>query len=200
MSLPIGITTDAVRLPYGSAGNRSSPLICNFRLNVDPLGREVIRLTNARMTIIPLADRPEVVPLLARWFHDEWFCFDGRSLPSIEVQLAENLGRDCIPITFLAQHRSEVVGTVSLDLSDLPQFDHLLPWLASLYIVPTARDAGIGTALVLHAQQFATFHGISRLYLWTAGPTRLYEKCGWTVFQRADYNSHPITLMHLGSA
>jgi GNAT superfamily N-acetyltransferase len=146
--------------------------------------------------ITPLADNPEAVSLLARWFHGEWHIFDGRSVPTIEAQLAENLCRDSIPITFLAKCRSEVVGTVSLDLSDLAPFDHLSPWLASLYVLPAARGTGIGTALMYHAQQFATSHGIARLYLWTPGATRLYEKCGWEVSQRTEYNSHPITLMH----
>jgi GNAT superfamily N-acetyltransferase len=121
------------------------------------------------MTIRPLADSPDAVPLLARWFHREWHDFDGRSLADIEEQLAENLTRDSIPITFLAQSGSELVGTVSLDLSDLPAFDHFSPWLASLYVLPSARGVGIGTALVRHAQKFATSRGVKRIHLWTPG-------------------------------
>jgi GNAT superfamily N-acetyltransferase len=147
------------------------------------------------MAILALADIPDAIPLLARWFHAEWHRFDGRSRQTIEAQLAENVSRDSIPITFLAQSHSEVVGTVSLDVSDLPAFDHLSPWLASLFVLPAARGAGIGTALVSHAQQFAASHEINPLYLWTPGSSRLYEKCGWTAFQRTEYNSHPITLM-----
>lgn len=147
------------------------------------------------MTIRPLADFPERVPILARWFHAEWHDFDGRALPAIESQLCENLNRDRIPITFLALSGSELVGTVSLDLVDLPSFDHLSPWLASLYVLPEARRRGIGTALVQHAQRFALANAISPLYLWTSESTRLYEKCGWTILQRSTYNSHPVTLM-----
>ena len=147
------------------------------------------------MTIRFLADFPDAVPLLARWFYREWHDFDGRSLADVEAQLAENLTRDSIPTTFLAQSGSEVVGTASLDLTDLPAFGHLSPWLASLYVVPAARSAGIGTALVRHAQQFAASRGIKRIYLWTPGPTRLYENCGWTAFERTTYNSRPINLM-----
>src|SRR5262245_45031224 len=134
------------------------------------------------MMIQPLADNPEAVPLLVRWFHAEWHCFDGRSQATIEAQLAENLHRDGIPITFLALAAGgEVVGAGSVDLSDLPPFDRLSPWLATLYVLPPAHRAGIGTALVRHAQQFAAAHSISPRYLWTPGSTCLYEKCGWTV-------------------
>ena len=146
-------------------------------------------------TIRPLADNPEAVPLLARWFYAEWHSFDGRSRSTIEAQLTENFHRDCIPITFLAMSGCEVVGTVSLDLSDLPPFDHLSPWLASLYVIPEARGAGIGTALICHAQQYAASRQINQLYLWTPGATSLYEKCGWTVLNRAHYHTRPITLM-----
>jgi GNAT superfamily N-acetyltransferase len=152
------------------------------------------------MTIRPLADNPEAVTLLAKWFHTEWHCFDCRSHQAVEAQLAENLGRDSIPITFLAQCRSDVVGTVSLDLSDLPSFDHLSPWLASLYVTPAARNSGVGTALIRHAQQFAASRGINRLYLWTPGSTGLYERCGWTVYEHTRYNYRPITLMRFSTA
>ncbi len=151
------------------------------------------------MKICPLADAPKAIPLLARWFNDEWQVFDGRSTNSIEAQLAENLNRDSIPITFVALNDSMLLGTISLDLSDLPSHDHLSPWLASLYVRPAARDAGVGSALVHHLQQFAALHGFGPLYLWTPGATRLYERCGWTITERTTYNAQPITLMRFTS-
>src|SRR5262249_2366167 len=102
------------------------------------------------MDISPLANFPDAIPELARWFYEEWHSFDGRSTEMIVAQLTENLNRDCIPITFVARRNSELLGSVSLDLSDFPAFDHLSPWLASLYVKPKARKAGIGGALVRH--------------------------------------------------
>ena len=156
-------------------------------------------MVRIRISIQPLADEPGCIPILARWFHAEWHDLDGRPVPDIEAQLSENIARDGIPISFLAHSGSELVGTVSLEPSDLPQFDHLSPWLASLYVVPKARRAGIGTALVQHVQKFALDHAIRPLYLWTPGATHLYENCGWSILQRSTYNSHPITLMHLAA-
>ena len=149
--------------------------------------------------ISPLADVPDAIKLLARWLYDEWHVFDGRSTELIEAQLAENLNRDVIPISFVAQSDAQLLGTISIDVSDLPSFDYLSPWVASLYVLPTARGSGIGRALVHHAQQFATSRGYSLLYLWTPGSTRLYERCGWTIFERSTYNSKPITLMRFSS-
>ena len=165
----------------------SIPQVDARRRTATQLLREII--------IRPLADLPEAILLLADWFYAEWHDFDGRSLANIEAQLAENLGRDSIPITFLAQSGSEVIGTVSLDRSDLPSYDHISLWLGSLYVLPVARGAGVATALVRHVQQFATSRAKTPLYLWTPGPIGLYENCGWTVSQRTIYNSQPVTLM-----
>lgn len=147
------------------------------------------------MKICPLADVAEAIPLLARWFNNEWQAFDGRSTSVIEDQLAQNVNRDSVPITFVALDDSTILGTISLDHSDLPSHDHLSPWLASLYVRPTARGAGIGSALVRHLQKFAVSRGCGPLYLWTPGATRLYERCGWTIIHRTTYNSQPITIM-----
>jgi len=149
--------------------------------------------------ISPLAEVPEALEILAHWLYNEWHEFDGRSKELIEVQLAGNLNRDVVPITFVAQSDAQLLGTISVDVSDLPPFDYLSPWVASLYVVPTARGAGIGHALVRHAQQFATSLGFSPIYLWTAGSTRLYECCGWVAFERSTYNSKPITLMRFSN-
>src|ERR1043166_6926720 len=95
-----------------------------------------------------LADVPAALPILAEWFHAEWSRFDGRSVTEITAQLQCCLNRTSLPITFVALSDSQVIGTVTLDTSDLPHFDHLAPWLASLYVVPSRRGEGIGRALV----------------------------------------------------
>jgi GNAT superfamily N-acetyltransferase len=150
-----------------------------------------------KVTIRPLADRPDVIPVLAELFHAEWHAYDGRSKTSIESQLRQNLSRDAVPITFIAETRleMEMVGTVSLDVSDFPPLDRCWPWVASLYVIPKARGKGIGTLLMRHIQRFAMIRNFERLYLWTEKAVRLYEKCGWKVLRRANYNSHPVTVM-----
>ena len=147
------------------------------------------------MKISPLADLPDSIGTLAAWFHEEWHALDGRSIECIAAQLSENLNRDSIPITFVAHRNSTVLGSVSLDLSDLPPFDHLSPWLASLFVHPSFRRQGVGRALVSHLQHFASSRGIGPLYLWTPGSTKLYERCGWIKFAAATYGSQPIKLL-----
>jgi GNAT superfamily N-acetyltransferase len=147
--------------------------------------------------IQPLADRPEAIPILAQWFFLEWHSFDGRTVREIEDQLSQNLNRASIPITFVAVRNSELIGTVSLDLSDLPVCDHLSPWLASLYVVPECRRAGVGSALVEHLIDFAFSQRLPNLYVWTPGSTRLYEKLGWRLLQTSTYAGQAITVLRL---
>ena len=150
------------------------------------------------MLIEPLASCPEVIPTLAQWFCDEW-PYEERSRSEAEAQLRENLNRDRLPITWVSRDNGQVIGTVSLDLSDLPLADYaqLSPWLASLYVVPSARGRGVGRALVNHLLDFARCRSISAMYLWTPGSTTLYEKCGWKVLGTATYAGHPITVMQI---
>lgn len=161
--------------------------------------RERRRRLGFSVTICPLHNRPAAIPLLASWFHSEWSTFDCRPVPIIEAQLSENLSKESIPTTFLALVGSTVVGTVSLDTSDLPSHDQLTPWLASLFVLPEMRGRGIATALVNHAQSFAALQRVSWLYLWTPGSTRLYERCGWAEIERTTYGSRPITVMRFGT-
>ena len=149
------------------------------------------------MEIRFLAETPDAIPVLAEWFHAEWHHYDGRCIAEIEAQLRDCLNRDSLPITFLAISDADVVGTVTLDTSDLPLYDHLSPWLASLYVVPSRRRAGVGRALVEHVVSFARDRQLLPLYLWTPGSTHLYEKCGWKVLCCDVYAGRPITLMRL---
>src|SRR4051812_49146032 len=144
-----------------------------------------------------LADVPAAIPILAEWFHVEWNRFDGRSVAEITAQLQRCLNRASLPITFVAHSDSQVIGTVTLDTSDLPHYDHLAPWLASLYVLPSRRREGIGRALVEHVVSLAQHRRISPIYLWTPGSTRFYENCGWQFFCCDIYSGQPITLMRL---
>lgn len=149
------------------------------------------------MLISPLADIPEAIPTMAKWFYDEWHSFDGRSIDQITAQLSENLNRHSIPITFVAHQNHEILGTVSLDISDLPEFDSYSPWLASLYVHESHRSKGVASALVSHLKQFALSDGYTPLYLWTPGSISLYERFGWVEISRSTYIGKSITIMVL---
>lgn len=90
------------------------------------------------------------------------------------------------PTRFFGDREGDAVrGFVHL----LPSFDTLAMspmWiLEDLFVEPGARGAGIGAALLTHAEQFAHETGASRLTLSTAhtnvSAQRLYERHGWVL-------------------
>ena len=137
--------------------------------------------------------------MLAQWICNEW-PYEGRSRAETEAQLRENLNRDRLPITWVCRSGKELLGTVSLDLADLPLpvYEHLSPWLAALYVVPSARGRGIGGALVNHLLAFAQRGSIPTIYLWTPGSTTMYQKCGWKILEATALAGHSITVMRIG--
>jgi GNAT superfamily N-acetyltransferase len=142
-----------------------------------------------------LADVPAAIPTMAKWFYDEWHTFDGRSIDQITAQLSDNLNRHSLPITFVAHENLEIMGTVSLDISDLPEFDCYSPWLSSLYVHEGHRGKGVASTLVSHLKHFACSGGVTPLYLWTPGSTSLYERLGWFEISRRSYRYKDITIM-----
>jgi len=159
------------------------------------LGWRTVAYEENGMDIRPLADRADVIPIVAEWLHTE-LNPEQRTRAAIERQLVENKARrDSLPITFVALIGSDVVGTVSLDESDLPPYDHLSPWLASLYVVPPHRGSGIGRALVVHATGFARSKCALPIYLWTQKAAGFYEQCGWRRMHSDVYLGLPITVM-----
>ncbi len=128
-----------------------------------------------------LADHPDVAPILARWHHAEW-----RDLIpnwSYEIALEElrtHRNRAAIPTTFVAFRNEALVGSASLLVEDLPEWRHLTPWVASVYVVPSERGHQIGSQLVQHAVMVAGRLGVEMVYLLTPGQAEFYRRLGWS--------------------
>jgi GNAT superfamily N-acetyltransferase len=65
-----------------------------------------------------------------------------------------------------------------------PEF---FPWLAGLFVIPSHRGRGIGSALARHATTKAFEAGVDSLYLYTSTATSLYERLGWQGLFRERY-------------
>ncbi len=146
--------------------------------------------------VITLCDRPEFIPLIARWNWEEWS--DLLSCNSCE-KFAEDLRactqRDGIPITFLALENGELIATSSLILDDLEIRPELTPWLASLYVLPEKRGCGLGETMVQHAVEAARGFGIETLYLYTPGQDAFYRRLGWEFLEATIFHKRAITIM-----
>ena len=146
-------------------------------------------------TIIPLADRPDAIPQLARWFFAEWGALDQRPVEQIAQQLRGNLNRNAVPMTWLAVDGERVIGSISLDLEDLPGFNHLTPWLACFYVDRTHRGHGTGRALLAHLLAEAQRLRIASIYLWTSNLEDFYVRQGWRRVDETNLSGQRVVVM-----
>jgi predicted N-acetyltransferase YhbS len=148
------------------------------------------------MEIHYLADHLELAPLLAGWHHQEWAdLLPGWTRQRAEIELQSHTGRRQIPTTFVAIENGRPLGSASLLESDLEGWEHLRPWVASVFVAPPFRGEGLGSRLVQRAVAEATALQVPTIYLFTAGQTAFYEKLGWEPWQQTAHHGRPVTIM-----
>ncbi len=149
-----------------------------------------------RMEIAYLADHKEVIPLLARWFYQEWaYLHPGRSLADVEQLIGARTNTNKIPVALVAFDNQELLGTVCLKVHDMDTRPDLSPWLAGLYVSAPRHRQGIGAALVSSIEKKAYELGVKMLYLYTPESEIYYSNLGWQVKERPQYHGYPVSLM-----
>jgi polyamine oxidase len=96
---------------------------------------------------------------------------------------------------------ADVLGSVSLLVSDdLAGFEHLTPWLASLFVTEPARGHGVGGALVDRVLAEAFEHGHPYLHLFTAGQQQYYLDRGWRTVASVEQRGTAACVMAKGTS
>jgi N-acetylglutamate synthase-like GNAT family acetyltransferase len=152
------------------------------------------------MQIKYLADCPDCLPVLARWHHQEWLCYNpGDSLAKRIERMREHLGRRRVPTTFVALSDTDgqPLGSAALVAHDMSTRMDLTPWLASVFVAPEYRRRGIASALVRRVVQEAADLGVPRLFLFTPDQQNLYARLGWQTIERAQYMGEAVVVMEL---
>jgi GNAT superfamily N-acetyltransferase len=147
-------------------------------------------MTQPDILIDYLANIPELVDELARLSWKEWqdvYQQRDQTLEHCLKNYQERMNTDRLPLTFVALHRNELVGMVSLKFHDMDTRPDLDPWLGGLLVLPEWRNRGVGTMLMHRATEEARKLNVSQLYLWTPSAERLYRKLGWQVVERTKY-------------
>ena len=133
--------------------------------------------------ILNLRDHPSYFDIVCEWLWSEWGK-DGRTIDDIKYRTSHCLGKDSVPMTFVAVLNNEPVGTYSLWVNDLKSRQDLTPWFAVLYVKPEMRRQGIGALLSEHAMSIAKSLNYKKLYLITDLEGH-YEKYGWKFVELA---------------
>ncbi len=156
------------------------------------------------MQIESLAGHHHLAPVLADWHYAEWghlYPFDvwNADIATAEFRAMESsTSSDRTWVAFDGDMRraQDVLGSVSLLVSDdLAGYEHLTPWLASMYVVPFARGRGVASALVDHLLMAARASGHHEVYLFTSGQDEFWRAQGWSVIAHANASGHPTIVM-----
>jgi GNAT superfamily N-acetyltransferase len=143
-----------------------------------------------------LAGKPKIIPLLAKWHHQQWGHLVGAStLAQRKARLKYHLQRKAIPTTFVAWHYDKPVGSASLVANDMAILPEWIPWLANVYVLPEYRRQGIGARLVQRVAAEALDLGYPRLYLYTPDQMHFYETMGWLTSHLRHYRGAEMTVM-----
>jgi predicted N-acetyltransferase YhbS len=145
-----------------------------------------------------LANHVEFVPEVAAWFDAEWgHLRPGDSVEAWAESLKRSFGTGGVQSHFVAFDESSYLGSALLVRHELPQRRDLEPWLAGLFVVPSARRHGIGGALVKRVADEARQAGVQRLYLTTVHSAPYFERLGWQPRERVEHRGEMILVMQL---
>ncbi|MGO4449975.1 GNAT family N-acetyltransferase [Phyllobacterium sp. TAF24] len=147
------------------------------------------------ITVEPLENRPELVPVCARWNFHEWGQAYGRTMEQTVDALMPMLDPDSRQKAFVALVSGIPSGLVLLIDNDLDSHEHLTPWLASLYVAPAFRNKGIGKQLIAVAEEAARSQGHEELYLYTDKPD-YYRSVGWQPHEELAGENQGMTILN----
>jgi N-acetylglutamate synthase-like GNAT family acetyltransferase len=144
-----------------------------------------------------LADMPDAAPTLAAWSYRTWHhFFPDLSEADLLAEYKAGCQKNAVPLALVAVDAGVVCGTASLVAQDgLPDYAHLTPWLASVYVADAHRRRGIGAQLVTRIIHCAWLMNIPKLYLWTDAEAAWYTHMGWNTLAAAIFHARPITIM-----
>ena len=127
------------------------------------------------ITIGFLADYPDTVPTLAKWFRDQWPDYYANwSQAEMEQDFLSDTSRNRLPSRLVAFESNELVGTIVL--REQPGFQ---PELGGLYVVESHRGHGIGTELVRAGMKLALDQGYETVFATTVVAAGILERLGW---------------------
>lgn len=145
---------------------------------------------------IYLADCPELIPVLAGWFFDEWGRHNSNlSQEIIEDNLKGRLNRDEIPLVLIHMLAGSPIASASLKIQEMETHPQYLHWLGSVYVLPEHRAQGIGSNLIRRIIEEARRLGVEELYLYTRKKEDFYSKLGWRSIETPIYHGCEVIIM-----
>lgn len=200
--LPAQLSYEAyMRCGIGVCGScsRGGQLVCRdgpvFRASSPALKRPSRK---GQVRIVHLSERPDAVPLIARWRFEQW----GGQIPGSSLQTfldhTRISARTCgLPQTWISLDGERVTGAATLSATDMHTRPELSPWLVGVYVNADDRGRGIGSILVAYVVEQARQMSIETLWLFTPDQERFYRRLGWQTVERTHYWDEDVVIMRI---
>lgn len=130
----------------------------------------------ARLTWVPLRDRPGLAEEAAAWFSSKW----GIPLAAYRESMADCLAHpEGVPQWYLIlDGTGSIAAGLGLIENDFHPRTDLRPNVCAVYVEEAYRHQGIAKAMLNGVRRDSRRLGLERLYLLT-DHTGFYERCGW---------------------
>ncbi len=152
-------------------------------------------MTAQPITIVPLQNALDALPVCARWLNHEWGKAEGHSLAVTVDWLREVIAPGSREAAFVALDGRLPVGVCLLVACDLESRAELTPWVSAFYVRPDYRRRSIGARLLTAVEGAARSNGAPALYLYTHTAESLYLRLGWRVTERFALDGEDFVLM-----
>ena len=143
-----------------------------------------------------LADAQESIPVIARWYKDEWAdWFGDTSVDEIEADLRHVANRDRLPLALLVFDKdATLLGVCSIRDDPFKPYPHVGPWLRGLYVHAPFRGAGVADLLIGAACEHAKRLQLPKLYASTQSAIGTFERAGWLGFDQVPHEGQVLTI------
>ncbi len=145
------------------------------------------------LKIYPLSEKKSLYPILAYWSYNNWYLTRNVSFKIVLHEYRRRAEPDSLPCSFIAFWGELPVGMISIKDTDMISRRELSPWLSALYVSPEYRERGIGTELIKTVQNFSSYKGFKRIFLfidirYLEKLEKYYAERGW-IFLDEDLDS-----------
>lgn len=147
------------------------------------------------ITIDFLADHPDTIPTLAKWFRSQWpDYYADWSQEEMENGFFEDATRDRLPCRLVAFESDELAGTIVLRENGNEDLQEFQPELGGLFVVESHRRHGVGAELVRAGMKLALDQGYGTVYATTVTATGILERLGWEFIKPVVYPDGQVAL------
>jgi predicted N-acetyltransferase YhbS len=147
------------------------------------------------ITIGFLADYPDTIPTLAKWFRDQWpDYYANQSQEEVERDFLEDVSRNSLPCRLVAFESNELAGTIVLREGGTEMLPEFQPELGGLYVVASHRVNGIATELVRAGMKVARDQGYETIFATTVTAAGILERLGWEFIKNVIHSDGELAL------